>query len=56
MAHTDITLRDLVNAVAEPARSETELIATVVYMVPQGHVGLCGTFRGARIDLASLAA
>jgi hypothetical protein len=56
MTHTDVTLLDLVNAVAEHARSEAELIATVVYMVNQGHVRLCGTFRGARFDLATLAA
>ena len=56
MPHNDVTLLDLVNAVAEHARSEAELIATVVYMVNQGHVRLCGTFRGARFDLAALAA
>ena len=49
------TLLDLVDAVAEYARSEAELIATVVYMVNRGHVRLCGTFRGSRFDLASVA-
>ncbi len=48
------TLLDLVNAVNEYARSDAELIATVVYMVNGGHVGLCGTFKGSRFDLASL--
>jgi len=48
------TLLDLVDAVAEYARSEDELIATVVYMVNGGHVRLCGTFKGSRFDLASV--
>ena len=51
-----ITLLDLVNAVAEYSRSEAELIATDVYMVNEGHVRLCGTFKGSRFDLTSLAA
>jgi len=51
-----ITLLDLVNAVAEYSRSEAELIATVVYMVNEGHVRLCGTFKGSRFDLTSLPA
>jgi len=46
------TLLDLVNAVNEYARSEAELIATVVYMVNSGQVRLCGTFKGSRFDLA----
>ena len=52
----NITLLDLVNAVAEYSRSEAEVIATVVYMVNGGHVRLCGTFKGSRFDLTSLAA
>ena len=56
MSHNDVTLLDLVSAVGEYARSEAELIATVVYMVNQGHVRLCGTFKGARFDLTALAA
>ena len=48
------TLLDLVDAVAEYARSEAELIATVVYMVNRGHVRLCGTFKGSRFDLGSV--
>jgi len=47
------TLLDLVDAVAEYAGSDAELIATVVYMVNRGHVRLCGTFKGSRFDLAS---
>jgi hypothetical protein len=49
-----VTLLDLVNAVAKYSRSEVELIATVVYMVNQGHVRLCGTFRGEHFDLTTL--
>ena len=50
----NVTLLDLVNAVAESSRSEAELIATVVYMVNRGHVRLCGTFKGSRFDLATV--
>ena len=49
-----VTLLDLVNAVVEYSSSDAELIATVVYMVNQGHVHLCGTFKGARFDLSTL--
>jgi len=35
-----VTLLELVNAVAEYSSSDAELIATVVYMVNQGHVRL----------------
>ena len=49
-----VTLLDLVNAVAEYSSSDAELIATIVYMVNQGHVHLCGTFKGARFDLRTL--
>ena len=52
----DVTLLDLVSAVAEYARSENEAIATIVYMVNRGDVRLCGTFKGARFDLAALVA
>ena len=52
----NVTLLDLVNAVAEHARSEAEVIATVVWMVNRGHVRLCGTFKGARFDLTTLPA
>ena len=49
-----VTLLDLVNAVVEYSSSDAELIAAVVYMVNQGHVRLCGTFKGARFDLSTL--
>lgn len=52
MARTT-TLLDLVDAVAEYARSDAELIATVVYMVNRGHVRLRGALNGSRFDLAS---
>ncbi|HXJ35047.1 MAG TPA: hypothetical protein VMS22_13525 [Candidatus Eisenbacteria bacterium] len=52
----NVTLLDLVNAVAEHAHSDNEVIATVVYMVNHGNVRLCGTFKGARFDLAALVA
>ena len=52
----NVTLLDLVNAVAEHARSEAEVIATVVWMVNRGRVRLCGTFKGARFDLTTLTA
>jgi len=50
------TLLDLVTAVSECSDSENELIAAVVHMVNSGSVRLCGSFRGARFDLAAFAA
>lgn len=51
---TETTLLDLVTAVSQSARSEAEVIATVVHMVNSGMVRLCGNFAGARFDLSSL--
>ena len=48
-----VMLPDLVNAVAEHARSEAEVIATIVCTVKQGHVRLCGTSKVARFDLSA---
>ena len=48
------TLLDLVTAVSEHARTEAELLATVVYLVNSGRVRLCGNFRGARFDLSEV--
>jgi hypothetical protein len=45
------TLLELVNAVSDCARTEAEVIATVVYLVNSGRVRLCGNFAGARFDL-----
>ena len=48
------TLLDLVTVVAKYARSDNEVIATVVYLVNGGRVRLCGNFKGARFDLDAL--
>ena len=53
MMPTTLTMLDLVTAVSETARSEAEVIATVVHLVNSGAVRLGGNFRGARFDLAS---
>jgi hypothetical protein len=42
------TLLDLVTTVSRFARTEAEVIATVVYLVNSGKVTLGGNFRGAR--------
>ena len=52
----DMTLLDLVNAVADYAPNEAEVIATVVYLVNSGAVRLCGNFKGAHFDLDTLEA
>ena len=44
----DVTLLDLVTAVARSARTDAEVVATVVDLVNSGRVRLCGTFKGAR--------
>ncbi len=50
----NVTLLDLVTAISREAESEAEVIATVVAMVNRGTVRLCGSFRGARFEPASL--
>jgi hypothetical protein len=45
------TMLDLVNAVAEHACSDAEIVATVVYLINSGTVRLCGTFEGVSFDL-----
>jgi len=52
----NMSLLDLVKAVSDHARSEAEVIATVVYLVNSGRVRLCGNFKGARFDLRELVA
>ena len=47
----DMTLLELVDAIADHAPSDAEVIATVVYMVNTGAVRLCGNFKGARFDV-----
>lgn len=50
---TQTTLLDLVHAVNTVSASDAETVATITYLVNSGKVRLCGTFAGARIDLAS---
>jgi len=47
----NVTMLELVTAVSEHARTEAEVIATVVHLVNTGIVRLCGNFRGARFVL-----
>jgi hypothetical protein len=54
MAATNITMLDLVNAVSQYARTDAEVVATVVHLVNSGQVRLCGNFRGARFDLSKM--
>jgi hypothetical protein len=49
-----VTMKDLVSAVAENAKSDAEIVATVVHMVNAGLVHLDGKLKGARFDLRSL--
>jgi hypothetical protein len=48
----DTTMLDLVNTVTRYARSEAEVIATVVFLVNSGAVRLCGNFTGMRFEPA----
>ena len=47
------TLLDLVQAITIYAASDAETVATAAYLINSGRVRLCGTFAGARIDLAA---
>lgn len=49
-----VTMLELVTAVAENAQSQEEVMATVVHMVNSGLVRLDGKLRGARFDLRRL--
>jgi len=49
-----VTMQDLVDAVSEFAKSDAEILATVVHMVNTGRVQLVGRPRGARFDLRAL--
>lgn len=49
-----VTMLDLVTAVAEHAKSDAEIAATVVHMVNTGLVRLDGKLRGAHFDLPAL--
>ena len=46
-----ITLLDLVTVVSSLARTDAEVVATVIYLVNSGKVRLAGNFRGARFAL-----
>jgi hypothetical protein len=51
---TNTTLLELVTRLSEYARTEAELVATVVHLVNSGKVRLCGSFKGARFDLSAI--
>jgi hypothetical protein len=50
---THCTLLDLVQTISDYATNDAEVVATVAFLINSGKVRLCGTFAGARIDLAS---
>jgi hypothetical protein len=45
-----LTMLDLIEAVAEVTDSEAELVSTVAHLVNSGRVRLIGSFRDAWID------
>lgn len=45
-----LTLLDLIEAVAEVTDSEAELVSVVAHLVNSGRVRLIGNFRGTTID------
>ena len=50
----DTTMLELVTELSREARSDDEVVATVVALVNSGAVRLCGIFRGRRrIEAAS---
>lgn len=46
------TMLELVTDLSRHARSEEEVIATVVALVNSGAARLCGTFKGQRFDVS----
>ena len=44
-AASEMTLLELVQAVADVTSDEREIVATVVFMLRSGHARLIGTFR-----------
>jgi hypothetical protein len=48
-----VTMAELVRVVAEFARTDAEVLATVTHMINTGSVRLQGKFAGARVDLES---
>jgi hypothetical protein len=51
VVHT--TLLNLVQAVSEYARTDAEVVATVVALINSDKVRLCGNFAGAHIHLSA---
>ena len=49
-AQSQLTLLDLIEAVAEVTDSEAELVSVVADLVNSGRVRLIGNFRGAHIE------
>jgi hypothetical protein len=47
----DVTLLELVQAITDVTEDEREIVATVRYMLRQGHVKLCGNFHDEPIEL-----
>ena len=45
-----VTLLELVTAVAEVTTDEREIVATVMYMLRSGHVRLAGNFRDEPVE------
>lgn len=50
------TLLELVQTVMAETENDTEVVATVIYLINSGKVRLCGTFAGAKITFAPQAA
>jgi hypothetical protein len=46
----DVTLLELVQAVADVTTDEREIVATVMYMLRSGHARLVGNFRDEPIE------
>ena len=46
----DVTLLELVQAVADVTTDEREIVATVMYMLRSGHARLIGNFRDEPIE------
>jgi len=47
---SELTLLELVQAVADVTSDEREIVATVMYMLRSGRVRLCGNLRDVPID------
>lgn len=52
MNHRQITLLELVAAVADEARSESELVATVAHLIHTRQVELVGNFCGVDVEIS----